>query len=169
MDVKGSKKRKKSGELYEILSKYLNIVQVYLYGKGYSVCNTGSNMAKHLTTLTESVNKRTLLNEHVGECLQDVFQDILHYLDTPRDKQVMKGILAELTSVRFTAKLQGIQSRQGTTNAKKKLKPNLERYKVLCRTSQTVRNNLTTKQQYQLTRRIIAARKAKEIRIIAEG
>ena len=33
MNMKGSKKRKKSGELYEILSKHLNIIQVHLDGK----------------------------------------------------------------------------------------------------------------------------------------
>ena len=55
------------------------------------------------------------------------------------------------------------------TNAKKGFKSKLERYKQLCTTSQMVRNDLTTDQQHQLTRRVIAARKTKEIRMIAEG
>ena len=80
MNVKGSKKRKSSGELYEILSKHLYIVQVYLYGKGYLVHNTGSNMLQLLTTPTESVNKRSIVNEQVGESLQDIFKDVLQYL-----------------------------------------------------------------------------------------
>ena len=84
-------------------------------------------------------------------------------------RQVLKGIIAELTSVRYASKLQALQSRLGTSNAKKKLRPQLEIYKVLCTTSQMVRNDLTTEQQHCLTQRVISARKTKEIRTIAKG
>ena len=132
-------------------------------GKGGS----GPNISDLLTTISESVNKRKIINEHIGECIKEILPDILQYLDTPRDKQVVKGLLAEVTSVKFTAELQGIESRFGTTNAKQKLKSNLQHYKEICVTSQIVRNYLTNKQQHRLTKRIIEARKAKELRIIA--
>ena len=106
MDVKHSKSRKQSGELCEILSKLLNIVQVYLYSKGYLLHNIGSNIETLLKTITESVNKEAIVKERVSEGW-----GCLHYIDTPRDKQVLKGIFAELTSVRITAKLSGVQSR----------------------------------------------------------
>ena len=169
MDVKHSKSRKQSGDLYEILSKHLNIVQVYLYSKGYLLHNSGSNIETLLKTITESVNKEAIVKERVSERLQDIFQGCLHYIDTPRDKEVLKGIFAELTSVRFTAKLSGVQSRLAVTTAKNQLKPSLEKNNNLCKTSQTVRSDLTTEQQHRLTRRVIAARKVKEIRIIAAG
>ena len=78
-------------------------------------------------------------------------------------------MIAELTSITFTAKLQGIESRQGTRSANSALKCNLKHYTDIQRTSQTVRSDLTVKQQHRLIQRIISARKVKEIRTIAEG
>ena len=49
------------------------------------------------------------------------------------------------------------------------LKCNLKHYTDIQRTSQTVRSDLTVKQQHRLIQRIISARKVKEIRTIAEG
>lgn len=40
-------------------------------------------------------------------------------MDTHRDKQVVKALLAELTSTKYAAKLQGLESRQGTATAKR--------------------------------------------------
>ena len=82
---------------------------------------------------------------------------------------MLKALVAELTNTKFVAKLQGIQSRKGVRNATKSLHSNLKLYANLRTTSQTVRSDLTTVQQYKLTERIISARKSKEIRSIAEG
>ena len=51
----------------------------------------------------------------------------------------------------FTAKLQRIQSRQGTQSAKAALNPSLQKYSDIKKTSQIVRSDLTNKQQFQLT------------------
>ncbi len=77
--------------------------------------------------------------------------------------------MAELTSVAFTAEIQGVTSREGTTSASKAFRSNLEIYSDIRKSSQIVRNDLTNLQQHRLTQRIISARKLKEIRIIAEG
>ena len=63
-----------------------------------------ANMMQFLTTLTESVNEAMVVNKRVGECLNGIFKDTLQYLDTPRDRQVLKGIIAEITSVRCCKK-----------------------------------------------------------------
>ena len=85
------------------------------------------------------------------------------------EQKSSKGLMAEVTSIRFAAQLQDVKSRQGTRNAKIQLMSNLSIYRDLCMTSQTVRNDLPIEQQYRLTKRIIAGRKSKEIWIIAEG
>ena len=43
----------------------------------------------------------------------------LEYMDTHRDRQVLKGVMASLTSTKFAAELQGISSRQVTASARK--------------------------------------------------
>ena len=128
-NTKGSERRRKSGEFYEIVSKHLNILQVYIHGKAFLVHNTGSKIEQLLKTITDSVNKDTVFNERISERLQGLFKTTLEYLDIPRDKQIPKGLLAELTSVKFPTKLQGIQSRHATTHAKRLFKVNLVRYK----------------------------------------
>ena len=56
-------------------------------------------------------------------------------MDTHRDRQVVKALFAELTSVKFTAKLQGLQSRQGTVAAKTALASSLLTYADIKKTS----------------------------------
>ena len=167
--AKSLQRNKDAGELYEILCKYLNLMQVYICGKGYLIQSTGTNVENLIQTIANTVNEEKIVNERVSDRLQSVFKTALEYADTPRDKQLIKGLIAELTSITFTAKLQGIESRQGTRSAKSALKCNLKHYTDIQRTSQTVRSDLTVKQQHRLIQRIISARKVKEIRTIAEG
>ena len=151
-----------SSTLYEILSKHLNIILIYINGKAYIIENTGSNLEKLLETITGTMNTEKIVNERVYERLEDIFTTTLRYLDTPRDRQVMKGIISHITSIKFSTKLQGLKSKQGTMAAKKAFIPKLQKYKSIERKSQLVQSDLTTKQQYKLTRRIISARKTKE-------
>ena len=123
MKVEGNERRRKSGGFYETVSKYLNIQQVYIYSKAFLVQNTGSNVEKIIPTIAESVNTEVVVNDTFTERWQAIFKTSLEYLDSPRDNQVLKGLLAELTSIQFTTKLQGIHSRFPTTLAKSVLKP----------------------------------------------
>ena len=130
-------------------------MQVYICGKGYLIQSTGTNVENLIQTIANTVNEEKIVNERVSDRLQSVFKTALEYADTPRDKQLIKGLIAELTSINFTSKLQGIESRQGTRSAKSALKCNLKHYTDIQRTSQTVRSDLTVKQQHRLIQRII--------------
>lgn len=94
---------------------------------------------------------------------------MLKYLDSHRDRQVLKALIADLTSTNFTAKLQGVKSRKGTRNAIKSLPSHLLQYSDIRATSQIVRSDMTNVQQFKLTERIISARKFKEIETVGEG
>ena len=119
----------------------------------------------------KSVQEREdiIVNRRVENRVKDTFLSALEYMDTHRDRQVLKSVIASITSVNFTTSLQGISSKQGTRNAKKKVNVDLVRYQDIKRTSQVVRNDLTTEQQHRLQKRIISARKVKEIRTMCEG
>ena len=77
--------------------------------------------------------------------------------------------MAELTSIRFTSRLQGVSSRKGTRSGRKHLISGLEEYAEFRQTSQMVRNDLTVQQQRRRTERVISARKIKEMNTIAKG
>ena len=130
--------------------------------------NSGSNVERFVQTITNTITEDQIVNDRVTDRLQDVFAKSLEYMDTPRDRQVAKGLIAELTSVKFTSMLIGVKSRQGATSVKKALRTNLERYQFIEKTSQTVRSDLTANQLYYLTQWIISTRKVKEICTIAE-
>ena len=79
------------------------------------------------------------------------------------------AILADVTNISFVSQILGKKSRKGIRSAQKSVDLALDRYKEIRKTSQVVRNDLTTLQQHRLTERIVYQRKIKEIRIIAHG
>ena len=168
---KGLQTQKSSCEYYEIFSKYLNIIQVYIFETAYLVSHNTNRLKHFIQTIKNIVDTEIQgnLNQCVVDRLRELIPSSLEYMDTHRDRQVVKALLAELTSINFATKLQGLCSRQGTTTAKRALVSNLKTFSDIKRTSQIARNDLTTLQQYQLTKRIISSRKVKEIRTIAEG
>ena len=156
-----------SSKYYEIFSKHLNLIQVYLFDVAYLLPNTTTgSIESFVDTIKGAVDTETILHSSITDRIITLFQQSLQYMDTHRDRQVVKALFAELTSVKFATKLQGIQ---GTHSAKAISRPNLQKYSDIRKTSQIVRSDLTNPQQYQLTQIIISSRKVKEIRTIAEG
>ena len=165
--------RKRSMELYQIFSRHLNLLQIYIYNQAYLVPNT-PNVEQLILTLTSIVTneesaKDTIVREVAESRLKEVYSPALKYMDTHRDQLILKGLMAELTSIRFTSRLQGVSSRKGTRSGRKHLISGLEEYAEIRQTSQMVRNDLTVEQQRRLTEQVISARKLKEIKTIAKG
>ena len=104
-----------------------------------------------------------IVNKHLHERLEDIFQDSLRLLDTKRDRDILKGIFATSTSVKFTAKLQRVKNRTAIANCRDELGENIEKFRNIEQTSLMVSNNMTNEQQRQLTRRVIQKRKVKEL------
>lgn len=118
-------------------------------------------------TITKTIDKDKVVKEVVMHRLHDLIKPCLQYMDSHRDRQVVKALLAELTSTKFAAKLQGLYSRQGTATAKRSLKTNLDNFSLIQLTSQIVRNDMTNSRP--LTQRILSRRKLNEVRTIAKG
>ena len=92
-----------------------------------------------LSTLSETVNETKVVNSCV------------------------EGIMANLTSINFATKLQGLQSKQFTRRAASVLDERLQKYRSIKVTSQVIRNDMTTEAQHRLTKRMIEMRKVKKI------
>ena len=75
-----------SSEIYDILNKHINLIQVYVHVKAYLIENTGSQIPALLDTISSMINKESIINMHTEERLQDIFSDALQFLDTARDK-----------------------------------------------------------------------------------
>ena len=122
-----------------------------------------------LKSISSKIDEDSIVKKRLEDRLQGVFESMLQYTDTHKDKQVIKALIAEVSNVTFTSKLQGLQSRRGTRNAKQNVCSNLKKYLVIRTTSQIVRIDMTNRQQSQLTERIIYTRKLEEIRTIQPG
>ena len=165
---KGLTTRKRSVELYEMLSRYLNLAQIYMFGVAY-VTQNSANLAAITSSIRSTIDVEEITKERVEDRLKKVIPSALKYLDSHRDRQVLKYLLAELTNISFAARMQDIKSRKGTRAAAKAVPTHLLHYSNIKTTSQQVRSDMTNFQQYQLTQRIISRRKLKEIRTIGEG
>ena len=94
-----------------------------------------------------------------------MYPKALECIQSEHDRQVLKAILAQITSVNFTAKLQGVQNRSSVSSAKASIHHKLTKLEEIQRTSLIVRNDMTVEAQRRLYKRIIQQRNIKEIRL----
>ena len=106
LNEKGLAKRKRSMKLYKTLAKHLNLVQIYMYHTAYLTENS-----YNLSAVFHSISNILMSKETVENRLKPSFVPALKYLDSHRDRQVVKALMAELTNTSFAARLQGLQSR----------------------------------------------------------
>ena len=68
-------------------------------------------MVINLKSIFNSFDFRERLNSHIEERIWECYKKALAYLDTKRDRDTVKYLLMQITSVRFTAKLQGVANK----------------------------------------------------------
>ncbi len=129
----------------------------------------GKSATKLLQTVTSAVNERQIIHDRVSSQLSSSYSAILKYMDSPRDREMLRGIMGKLTSIGFSSKLEGKASKFATRTAVTHIDSRIDAFRRIQQTSQVVRNNMTNQQQHALTQRIVIARKQKEIKIIKEG
>ena len=88
------------------------ITSVFLWE---GICNPqhsiGSNNDAVVQSLKAAVDKAQVLKDVAGYKSRNLLQTMIQYINTPRDKQIVKALVAELTNVSFAAQMQGVQSR----------------------------------------------------------
>ena len=104
LSEKGSSTRRRSLELYEILSKHLNLAKIYMFDTAYLTENS-TNLAMITTSIGSTIDVERIIKEKVQDHLNGVFPTALKYLDSHRDRQVLKALFVELTSILFAARL----------------------------------------------------------------
>ena len=154
--------------------QHLNLLQIYVFNQAYLVPNT-PHIVEVILSLTSIIDdnedvKETIVKDVTESRLKDLYSKALKYMDSHRDRLILKGLMAELTSIRFASKLQGVKSRKGTTSARNHLFSGLQQPDEIRLTSRIVRNDLTTEQQHRVTERVmISGHKLKEIKTIGMG
>ena len=85
-------KRKNSMEIYETLSRHLNLLQVYIQGKAFLIENRSSpliEVVSKLKNIFDSFDFRAQLNSHIEGKIGDCYKKDLAFLDTKRDRDTV--------------------------------------------------------------------------------
>lgn len=158
-------------DTYEKLSKHLNIVQIYIDQKAFIVegKDTDINRVVEIVSDTLTKVKNSAVKGAVHSNLKDTFNDILNYLDSKRDRDVLEAIIAKITSVKNVVSLKGTQFKGSVSGHRANLNAKLRQFKNIEQNCQTVRNDMTVSQQHVHVQRTTKKRKEENIRTIAEG
>ena len=85
MKYKGLVTKKPSMEYYEVFCKYLNVVQVYMFGTAYLMENV-ENLESIVNSLNRVIDEEAILKRLMQDRLQSIFSPSLRYMDTHRDR-----------------------------------------------------------------------------------
>lgn len=166
--VEETSTKRKSSHLFSVISRHLNVIQFYLHGKAYVVESRKHRDGK-IKDVIDRLNNLCpvdkMVNDHLQNKLACIYNNSLKFMDTKRDRDILKGLFAKATSVNFTAKLQGTQNKTAIMNSRDELCGNLNTFAEIERTSMIVNNSMTNEQQRLLTKRIVAKRKEKEMKL----
>ena len=104
-------------DTYEKLAKHLNIDQIYIDRKAFLVESKGASIGEVVSRVQTVLEKLQLTNnvaDNVSSTLTGKFNDILQYLDTKKDRDVLEAIVAKITSIKTVVSLKGNQSFKGS-------------------------------------------------------
>lgn len=158
-------------DTYEKLSKHLNIVQICIDQKAFIVegKDTDINRVVEIVSDTLTKVKNSAVKGAVHSNLKDTFNDILNYLDSKRDRDVLEAIIAKITSVKNVVSLKGTQFKGSVSGHRANLNAKLKQFKNIEQNCQTVRNDMTVSRQHVHVQQTTKKRKEENIRTIAEG
>ena len=133
-ELKGLKQgsRIESARLLETISKHLNVIQIYIWQRGYIIENHGTDVVKlvnSLGNLTTTDQKTT--NEKVEEAIGNNYKTILQYLDSKRDRDTLNTVLTKLTSINFMTKIAKDTDKRSLQRSKNLIMLNLQLFEEM--------------------------------------
>ena len=139
--------KEKAIRIFEKVSQFLPVCQIYIDGTAYVIEDRLSDIFAVVEKLVSSKVSRSSTNDLIESKIGKSYKDALEFMDTKRDQDILRGLLTNLTSIRFASCLEERKSREGCRRAAMKLEGDLLTFDQLKVTSQTVRSDLTNQQQ----------------------
>ena len=158
-------------DTYEKLSKHINIAQIYIDQKAFMVEAKDTDIRKVVEIVSdtlEKLNKHTA-REKVHSCLKNNFRDVLQFLDSKRDRDVLEAVIAKITSVKSVVSIKGTKFKGSISKHRATLDSTLKSFKEISQSCQTVRNDMTVSQQHAKFQREKEKIKNEQLKVVAEG
>ena len=164
--------RIESSRLLDMMSKHLNVAQIYIEGRGYIVENNGIGDVLKLMNSVQNIGKmdQTIVNEKVKQVVGGDYDIILQYLDSKRDRDTLKAILTKLTSANFMANVANVQDRRSFQRAKDQVTLNLQLFEEMRTTvEETEESKLTGEAKRRKKYRMLQKMKLERLRHVFKG
>ena len=162
--------RTTSSEIYDKISKYLNIIHLHIKGTGFLMENRDTSplvqFVKCMTNIFDENHFKTKLNKHIENEVGDIYRTALSYMDTERDKNTIKFILTRITSINFMSRLQMTQNKQSLQRCRDIVPQQLNDFQTLREKlrAELTGQELSPKQEKQLLSRKLQIEKLRKIR-----
>ena len=166
------KTAKDSVSFYEMLAKSLNVSQVYLNGRAFLVENSSEDVMsalERIQKICKQTEKPNRINEHVEKAIGETYRDCLTYMDTKRDRDVLKFIISRITSVKHAAKLGGVKNRDSIKGSRALVEEHLDKFKDISKVLESKYSNLSETQLKSIIRRRMDVEKVRQLKHIFVG
>ena len=129
-DKSRKKRMPRSSEIFRRIQTHLNVIQVKLKGKSYIMENRNQNISKIATTLEDLVGRcsQENLNTHIEAKIGTLMKSAVRFTDTKKDRDLIKGLFASATSIKFVAKMLDVTNRNSIRSAKDELEFKLSKF-----------------------------------------
>jgi len=171
-ELKGLKESShlESSRLLKIMSKHLNVAQIYINGKGYIVENHGKEIVKIVESLQQiGKTDQTIVNLRVEEAIGSTYDTLLQYLDSKRDRDTVKAILTQITSAKFMGKLANVQDKRSFQYSKATVARNLQLFEDMKSEIQVIDPSMTEEAKRKKCNRLLQSMKLEKLRHVFKG
>ena len=156
-------------EIYECLSKHLNLLQLYIRGTAFVLENRTSpllDVVNNFKNIFDSFDARTQINAHIEDRIGDCYKTALAYLDTKRYRDTIQFLLTQITSINFMTKLQGTTNKHSLQGCVLTVPGKLQKFEMIMRELKESRDitHLAPNEKRGLIRRQIDLAKERELR-----
>ncbi|PFX25222.1 hypothetical protein AWC38_SpisGene10168 [Stylophora pistillata] len=113
---------------YKKLSQQLNIIQIYIDQKAFIIVEgKATDISKVVDTINNELRKVRdgAFNDVVHSKLKDQLNDPIQYMDSKRDREILKAVIPKITSVKNVVSMKENTSTTRTSCLRNTLKPRL--------------------------------------------
>ena len=176
--------RIESSRMIEILSKHLNVAQVYIGGRGYTIENHGKEVMKLLDSVEgiemsdegiemsdESIVRieEAIGDESIEEAIGDSCATTMDYLDSKRDRDTLKAVLTKITSINFMANIANVQDKRTFKRSRDIVTKNLQVFEEMKREVDDLETSLSGEALRRKKYRTLQTMKLNNLRHVFKG
>ncbi|KXJ18944.1 hypothetical protein AC249_AIPGENE25645 [Exaiptasia diaphana] len=168
-----SNKAVHSSEFFRMISRFLNVMQIYIHGRAYILENRGYDIQSVIDSVVSTgKSEENVINERLAKTIGNELPSALKYLDSKRDRDTVKALVAKITSVKCAMKLSRVQDKRSIRGARNIVFSNIKKFEQMSKEvslSEKDKKRMGPEQQRRKINRLLEKEKLKNLRHVYEG